>query len=104
MDTDGHVDCLTGSSMVTLAISASAIASSRRNMTETTLAVAASHGRSRQRTTTLHRAEWQMGKRQDKEDEQDMRMLVKSSEDDDGVPNLKPWLEMKDDNPDPEEK
>ena len=38
------------------------------------------------------------------DDEIDTRLLVNSSTDDDGVPNLRPWLSVKDDNPpDPDE-
>lgn len=33
----------------------------------------------------------------------DMRMLVNSGNDEDGEPNLRPWLQIKDDNP-PERK
>jgi hypothetical protein len=29
----------------------------------------------------------------------DMRMLVNSGTDEDGEPNLRPWLQIKDDNP-----
>lgn len=34
------------------------------------------------------------------DDEIDMRMLVNSGTDDDGEPNLRPWLSLKDDLPD----
>lgn len=33
------------------------------------------------------------------DDEMDTRMLVHSGNDEDGEPNLRPWLQIKDDNP-----
>lgn len=33
------------------------------------------------------------------DNEDDTRMLVNSGKDDDGEPNLRPWLSIKDDNP-----